>query len=400
MVERRGNTARRRAFSGNEHHRTKIVVEEIRSLDGLAALRQEWAALADRLRVELPFPDFHWMSAWWKNLRRDSRWTRDSLCVLALRRGGRLVAVAPYVVTSRHVLGLPVLRVLQPIGADPNITEIRPLLVAADDECDVVATIVDYAYGFVSADGMVIAGLSAEGPAVTAVATTEDVVGKTGVSMFVLPLPPTWDEFRAALPRNTREALRKCRNSLARDNHEATFRVLDDEREIIGLLPRFFELHRSRADATDTVRHNDVFGRQSARTFVADAIRLFGQAKRARLFAMEIGGAIIAMRLAFVCHDCLYMYYSGYDTDWGKYSVMTSVTAEAIQYAIASGLQRVNLSTGADQSKLRWRPEEVVTQTLVFEKQTIRARVAHQAVKTGKSMREKWEQRQHARAAL
>ena len=172
-----------------------------------------------------------------------------------------------------------------------------------------------------------------------------------------------------------------------------TFKALTTEAENHTALPRFFELHRIRADATDTVSHANVFAHQSGREFLDDAVREFARAGRIRLFTMEIEGVIVAMRFAFICHDCLYFYYSGYDLAWGKYSVMTSVTAHAIEYAIENGLKRANFSTGADQSKLRWRPEEIVMRTFSLHEQTLRARVAHQAVEVGKTMRARWEKR-------
>ena len=39
---------------------------------------------------------------------------------------------------------------------------------------------------------------------------------------------------------------------------------------------------------------------------------------------------------------------------------MTTVVAEAIKWAIARGLHRLNLGTGYDVSKTRWGPEETV----------------------------------------
>lgn len=370
-----------------------IVVEAFPSIGELEGLREEWVALADHLRVELPFNGHDWLAAWWPNLRRTSRLTRDSLFVLAFRRDGQLIAVAPYMVTSRRVLGLPVLRVLQPIGTDPNITEVRCLLVAPHDERDVTAALIAYALESINCDAIVVGGLDGEGAAAQQLVMKHGVVESTPVSMFVIDLPADWDELRANLPRNIRESLRKCRNSLARDGHEPTFNVLETEKEIIDLLPQFFTLHRSRADATGTIHHRDVFGRDCDRQFMADVIKRLASQARARLFTMEIGGEIVAMRLAIVCNDCLYLYYSGYDVAWAKYSVMTSVTSEAIQYAIAAGYKRVNLSTGADQAKLRWRPREIVTRTVMMQKPTMRARVVHHAIEVGRSVRAKLEQR-------
>ena len=54
-----------------------------------------------------------------------------------------------------------------------------------------------------------------------------------------------------------------------------------------------------------------------------------------------------------------YMYFSGYDLAWSRYSVMTTLVAEAMQWAIAHRMRLFNLSTGADVSKTRWRPARV-----------------------------------------
>jgi CelD/BcsL family acetyltransferase involved in cellulose biosynthesis len=40
---------------------------------------------------------------------------------------------------------------------------------------------------------------------------------------------------------------------------------------------------------------------------------------------------------------------------------MTTVVAESIQWAIQQGLSGVDLSTGRDPSKLRWKPQEFPT---------------------------------------
>jgi CelD/BcsL family acetyltransferase involved in cellulose biosynthesis len=379
------------------HRPADIAVEALQSSNQLESLRAEWIALADRLRAELPFNTHQWMAAWWQNLRRANRLTRDAMCVLAFRRDGQLIAVAPYMVTSRHVMGLPVLRVLQPIGTDPNITEVRCMLVAPQDEHTVTMALVAHALESIACDAIVVSGLEADGEASRQLVLTKGAVESTPTSMYVIDLPATWDELRASLPRNIRESLRKCRNSLARDGHEPTFKVLRDANEIIALLPRFFDLHRNRSEAAGTIHHRDVFGRECDRQFVVDAINTFAALDRAYLFTMEIAGETVAMRLAFACNDCLYLYYSGYDFAWSKYSVMTSVTSEAIQYAIDAGFKRVNLSTGADQSKLRWRPREVPTRTVMVQKATLRARLAHRAIEAGRQVRAQLEKRKAAK---
>jgi CelD/BcsL family acetyltransferase involved in cellulose biosynthesis len=78
-----------------------------------------------------------------------------------------------------------------------------------------------------------------------------------------------------------------------------------------------------------------------------------------RIFQIEIGGQVVATRIGFVLGRELYLYYSGYDVQWGRFSVMTTVVAEAIKWAIGERLAIVHLSTGHDVSKLRWDPHEL-----------------------------------------
>jgi hypothetical protein len=68
---------------------------------------------------------------------------------------------------------------------------------------------------------------------------------------------------------------------------------------------------------------------------------------------------VVATRIGFVVGRSLYLYYSGFDPRWSKYSVMTTTVVEAIKYAIGEGLNALNLSPGTDVSKTRGSPREV-----------------------------------------
>jgi len=115
-----------------------------------------------------------------------------------------------------------------------------------------------------------------------------------------------------------------------------------------------------RAQADVAVRHADVFAAPATRAFVGEYMQQMAQLGRLRIFQLEIGGQIVATRVGLLLGTELYLYYSGYDPEWGRYSVMTTVVAEAIQWAIANQLTIVNLSVGNDVSKLRWDPVEVL----------------------------------------
>jgi CelD/BcsL family acetyltransferase involved in cellulose biosynthesis len=122
----------------------------------------------------------------------------------------------------------------------------------------------------------------------------------------------------------------------------------------------FLRLHAARAGLAGAVRHNDVFAHPSCRAFLFDACERFGARGALRIFRLHLGGKLVASRVGFVLGGCLYLYYSGVDPAYAKYGVGTTVVAEAIKQAIREGLSAVNLSTGDDPSKRRWRPREIV----------------------------------------
>jgi CelD/BcsL family acetyltransferase involved in cellulose biosynthesis len=104
-----------------------------------------------------------------------------------------------------------------------------------------------------------------------------------------------------------------------------------------------------------------------------------------RLFQLNIDSQVVAMRIGFVVGGSLYLYYSGFDPAWSRYSVMTTALAEAIKYAIAQGIKTVNLSPTKDVSKTRWGPRQVDYQSAYQQNRRLRSRLARRAYMKAKS---------------
>jgi CelD/BcsL family acetyltransferase involved in cellulose biosynthesis len=83
----------------------------------------------------------------------------------------------------------------------------------------------------------------------------------------------------------------------------------------------------------------------------------------------------VAARVAFLLQDELYLYFSGFDPKWARYSVMTTTVAETIKWAIQHRLRAVNLSTGTDVSKTRWSPSVLTTCSGLLVSPTRRAQL-------------------------
>lgn len=202
---------------------------------------------------------------------------------------------------------------------------------------------------------------------------------------YVLDLAPSWDEFRTGLKRNIRESIRHCYNSLKRENLTLETSVAKSPAEIRAGLDHFVRLHAARADLDDTVAHPDRFATPMARGFLYDVCLRLAQRDIARVFLLKIAGEVVAARVGFEMNDTLYLYYSGFDPQWRKYSVMTTLVTEAIKYAIERQLKTVNLSAGTDVSKTRWGAHEVPFAEALQLRSRARSQLASKLYQSAKS---------------
>jgi hypothetical protein len=284
------------------------------------------------------------------------------------------------VITRRPAVGPVAVRVAQFFGADPNVTEMRGVVCRPEDEAHVVRALADHLLAHSSEwDWVQWAGVRRGGAAEKVL--TSDYGATWGVEIpdYYMRLAPTWEEFKSGLPRNIKESLRKCYNSLKRDGHRFTFRVVERLEESPALLDRFFDLHTARSNMSSRVHHCDTFATPRSRAFFLDYARQAAENGWLRVFEIDIGGRVVAARVGFLLGDELYLYYSGYEPVWGRYSVMTTVVAEAVRWAIDRGLKIVNLSSGKDVSKTRWRPSEVVLRYGVSLSPSPRGKLAFEA---------------------
>lgn len=353
------------------------MVEAIATIERLAAIQNEWRSLERATRNVFPFRTPEWTAAWWTHFADDRRALKDSLFVRAVRSpSGELVGIAPLIRTEKPGFGLLRARFLEFVGPDGSITELTGVLCHPEWERAVFQALVEHLRGCAHDwDCIRWTGLRpGDGSQVI-----EGAGGFTWLESwpnYLLGLSPSWEELHARLPRNLKESLRKCFNSLKRDGLRHELEIARSPEKIAVGLEHFFRLHRERAQMAGTVRHRDFFRAIRAQEFLRDVCRRLAARGAVRLFLLRVEGKIVAARIGFVLEDSLYLYYSGYDPAYGRYSVMTTLLAGAVRSAIEEGLTTVNLSFGKDVSKTRWRPIEIVYWDGIQIAPTRRARVA------------------------
>lgn len=335
----------------------RLQLHVIEQFEELAALAPEWDALEQKLYLRTPFTSSAWNMLWWDHHREAKMTIQDELYSFALRNEkGELVAIAPMMISLRPGIKAFGIRVLQFFGADPNVTEIRGLICDPGYRELAVATLQNYLRSCKHKwDWIEWQGLSLPQALILATPSAAQPMPR---EIFYLTLPPTWEELKTSLSRNMKEAIRKCFNSLKRDEHQHEMHVVSKPEEVPAAMQTFFNLHTLRSEVGNTVEHANVFHREKSRRFLTAFVHKMAEQDRLRLFQVKIQGKIVATRIGFVCDRHLYLYYSGYDIEWGKYSIMTTVVVHAVKWAIENGFEYLNLSTGRDYSKMRWQPKE------------------------------------------
>lgn len=354
----------------------KLSVNE--AFDGLAA---EWRQLDSEISPRTPFTSPLWHSLWWKHFARSGVLTRDEFFLHTVRDAdGRLVAVVPLVKIHRPGYGPLRFCKIQFLGADPSLTEIRGIVCHPSRQREVVEALLNH-FKYEDADWDVFkwSGVRTDVGAQRPLEALQRSTIERSLPDYVVPLPGSWQEFHARLSNNTRKSLRKGYEFIDRDGHKLEFRVIDEQAELKKALNRFFALHKARSQADDMAYHRDNFAVKRHREFLADAVQGFAAQGGARAFEMYVNGDLAAIRLAFVFDQELYLYFSGFDPEWKKYGVMTTLVVEIIKWAIEQKLGLLNLSTGKDLSKLRWKPEEITFQDIVQASCSLRGQLVMRA---------------------
>jgi CelD/BcsL family acetyltransferase involved in cellulose biosynthesis len=366
---------------------TPLAVDHVVSIERFRSLEPEWRLLEKRVAPTVPFVMYDWAAAWWTHLHESRSGVQDKLSVRTVRSSeGDIVAIAPTMLTCRPGHGPLSSREFRYFGADPNITELKGMLVSSEDLAAAHVALLDDLNATRSTwDWMVLTLPVDDGLQAAVGHRFPGFVVNGKIPVLHLNLAPSWEEFKAKLGRNIKESLRRCYNAPKRDGVSLEFEVIDDYSDVRPAIQDFFRLHSARATLTDTVRHNDVFGSLPARNFLVDVSQRYARLGAFRAFRLKVAGEVVATRLGFVLGDNLYLYYSGFDPSFGKYSVMTTVLCEAIKYAIAKGYRIVNLSTGADESKLRWSPVQTLHQELLIVSPSLRGRLVHATSKRART---------------
>jgi CelD/BcsL family acetyltransferase involved in cellulose biosynthesis len=338
-----------------------LRIERLAGASDIEAISGEWEALSSRTSPWSPFATPTWNMLWWKHYcNRQMLGSREFFVHVVRGECDHLIGVAPLLLRRIPVIGGLELRAIEFFGTDPSITEIRGVVCELGDQPAVLEALRNH-FRVATADWDLFRWQGLRAKALRAFNGNAPPLDSAEILPdFVLPLPPTFHNLLAGVSSNMRKNVRKAYQLLDRDGHAFKFRAVGAVDGHNAALESFFRLHSARAQVSEmSFKHADRFADAANRDFIREFAGAMALQGRLRIFELEIAGEIVASRMAFLEGRELYLYYSGYDPAWRQYSVMTTLMAEIMRWAISNKLGTVNLSTSRDLSKLRWKPKEI-----------------------------------------
>jgi CelD/BcsL family acetyltransferase involved in cellulose biosynthesis len=318
-----------------------LEVQILETQDAIEAIEPAWRDLWERDPAATPFQSPDWLVPWMLHL-----WGGGTLRVLAMRDGGRLVAVVPLFlwgygsqprIVRVSLLGAGISDYLgmtaDPEFADAAARSLYEWLADTTDEwnaCDLEEL----------RPGSALLG--AQPPETFAVDHSPCSVCP------VLTLPRDFDTLYESLDGRFRRNLRTAEHRLA---GAGTSEIVQAARDCSELMDALFRLHSTRW------RERGESGMLSAAALLRfhreTAERMF-RCGTLRLAGLRLDGEIIAVQYNIFAKGCCYYYLSGFDPAYGRYSPGALLIAATIRQAFEEGARELDFLRNGEGFKYQW----------------------------------------------
>jgi CelD/BcsL family acetyltransferase involved in cellulose biosynthesis len=353
LTASRGEGRRRRRRDS-----TTVSVNWITNYAEMSAFIPEWRELYERGGRQNPFASPDWLVPWARHFVHER-----NLAMLAIRRNGELIGLAPWHI--RRTGGL--LRRLQLLGSGQHamLTELPQVLSLPGESRSVLRAAVTELFrnshrwdlfelplmadqGWFEPEWIdVEAGWSGQ---------VQHIVTRAA---NILPLPTDKADLQKTLKRNLLESIHRSRNRLTRQANSWTVTVHEDVAGIEYALPVLTRLHSARSHMAKRRHHPDYLSADGRKEFLSEALRGMAESGRAEILTLDVDGTEIAAQIVLHAADSAYIGFSGVDPDWWTVGAVTLLQWHAAESAIEHGRQTFNLSVGPNLAKLRW-SEQIV----------------------------------------
>jgi CelD/BcsL family acetyltransferase involved in cellulose biosynthesis len=302
-------------------------------------LRREWETILSARRLRNPFLTPLWNEVWLKHFGK----SLQAKVILFRAAEGTLLAVGAFSnpVEGRSQKGLILL-------GSTDVCDYRDIIITPGKEEEVLSALVRF-----FAEGpweyLELNGISELSPTIQFLPPLMQpfgfrVIQEVEEVALYLELPQTWDGFLQRLNSKDRHELRRKMRRLEKETAFEVLRV-DDGSYPSSKMEIFFDLHRkSRKDKAEfmTPEMEDYFREISAR---------FQERGWLSLSFLTLSGKEVASFFSFDFSGTEYVYNSGYDPEFARFSPGIVLAGHCIRRAIETGMTGFNFLRGREEYK-------------------------------------------------
>jgi CelD/BcsL family acetyltransferase involved in cellulose biosynthesis len=351
---------------------TSESVEVISDETTFLGLEAEWNEAVERAGVGHPFLRHEWLRTWWECFGGGC-----SLQILVVRRGPQIVAIAPLLRDTTTMYGMPVrrIRLLQNdhtpradfIVTDGNAASYRAIwnaLHAQRTRWDMLQLNQVPSGSLTLAN---IASLAAEDGCQTG-------TWESGAAPY-LELGSSWDEYFGGLSSKFRQNVRNRLSRLTKIGEPALETLCDGQ----AMLDARDEAFRLEASGWKDKAGTSICSDPAVHQFYERLAERASSRGWLRLLFLTVNGRRIATSYGARYDNRLFLFKTGYDTEFAQCSPFKLLTYFAIRSAFEEGLREVDFLGDTEPWKLEWTSTTRPHDWLFVFADTPRARLLHRA---------------------
>jgi len=321
----------------------------INNVEAWIKLEEAWDDLVQKSVRPYPFLEFWYQFNWWQTLG-GGEWHRseNQLCIIVGYEGGILKGIAPLFISSKED-NPAALRFIGQV----NITDYLDFIAAEEDLLVFLPALLDFIdrNETIPVKNLDLENFQSDSPSLP-ILETASIERQRNYSQRVLQpapgiiLPASWEEYLQSLDKKQRHEIRRKLRNIERDYQtelyivEDSTKIADEMRFFIGLMQNEEEKKKFLTKDTE------------------DYLLSLGQAAFAKgrlyLAYLLLDGEKAAGYLNFIAQNRLWVYNTGWNPEFSKYSPGWILLSKLIQRAIQQGLKEVDLMRGAEEYKYRF----------------------------------------------
>lgn len=279
----------------------------------------------------LPF----WLQTWWEHFRADYE-----LFLFSVRKEGILVGIAPlkYKDSTASILG------------SPDVCDYLDFMIMPEEGKLFFQALIE-TLDQRGIKRLELFGQRPEAAVFGSFFAEKQIEGWEGSfeednSSSEVYLKHSWESYLAGLHKKQRHEVRRKIRKLEYETHSYSYKRLAEKDEVIGFIPLFMKLFLQNPEKQD-------FMNSEMEKYFQDLITAAAETELIRFGLLEIEGRTVAAVLYFDYQDRIYLYNSGYDSEYHSLSVGLLAKIFCIRNSIERGKQVFDFLKGPEIYKSR-----------------------------------------------